>query len=533
MRYILFLSALVLFSQSGALAQSYAESALIFSRLKPGGSARTQALGGSQVGLGGDYSSAFTNPAGLGKYNRSEISITPSIGSFGSEGTFLNFDDPSRDTPVKETVNKFQIPGFGLVFHVPSNKEDGAYVGSTFAITLSRSNDFNRSMTYRQNDYNGSIIDYFIDRARGSTTDEFLEGGDLYNDLTGLSYHNFLIGPKSSVYPDSSDTEYFTDVTSRPNVRENVTTKGAMNQWNFSYGGNIKDRIYFGAGIGLASFHYKSKKIYSEAFPGDEVPYGQTVPRDIFDNLRAEENLDIQGSAVNATFGVLGRPFDFFQIGIAYTTPTFYQLTETYDANLATQWNNYDYYGNNDPDDFLNDEYAETSIITSDYNLTIPSKFSAGVAFISKYGFITGDVDITNPSKTRYSFDTEYDAVFDDAAVNKEIRASATRTVNYRFGLEGRYSIFRLRAGYGVIARAYREDSRYYSSGTISGLDKITTISGGVGVRLKKFFIDFTLVRNSGDNVDYLPYTYNDGTGPATSVKNTSTNGLLTVGFTW
>src|SRR4026208_296745 len=67
----------VLFNSFTAEAQSYAESALIFGRIRPGGSARIQALGGTQVSLGGDYSSAYSNPAGLGMYNRSEVTLTP------------------------------------------------------------------------------------------------------------------------------------------------------------------------------------------------------------------------------------------------------------------------------------------------------------------------------------------------------------------------------------------------------------------------------------------------------------------------
>ena len=63
----------VLLNSSEGNAQSYAESALLFSRTNPGGSARIQALGGTQVSLGGDYSSAFSNPAGLGMYNKSEF----------------------------------------------------------------------------------------------------------------------------------------------------------------------------------------------------------------------------------------------------------------------------------------------------------------------------------------------------------------------------------------------------------------------------------------------------------------------------
>jgi len=518
LRYIISLSALVLFIQTGVLAQDYVESALIYSRFRPGGSARVQALGGAQVGLGGDYSSAASNPAGLGKFNRSEFSITPSIGSFSSKGTFLN-QDASLNNTQNQSVTKFQLPGLSLVFNVPSNRQGSAYVGGTFALTLSRTNDFNHNTRYTQPNYDGSIIDYFIDNANGYTTDAFLENGPLYNDLTGLAYHNFLIGPESIRSPNGPDDVYFTDETSRPDVREDVKTKGGTNQWNFAYGANIKDRIYFGVGVGLTSLHYKSQKVYTEVFYDT-----------VLNNLKAVENLDIKGNGVNAAFGVLARPWDFFQIGLSYTTPTFTRMSETYDASLATSWQNYDYF--RDGKDPLTEESAETDIIESNYNITLPSRLSMGVAFISKYGFITGDIETSKVSGARYSAGTLDDDLTDN---NDIIKAAYKRTLSYRVGAEGRYSIFRLRAGYGVVGRAYKDHTNDGNGATtVTGGGKITTISGGLGVKLKTFYIDFALVRSSGDDVDYLPYTFpSDGTGPVVRVKNVAYNGLLTVGFTW
>ena len=45
--------------------------------LSGGGTARIRAMGGAATSLGGDLSSAYLNPAGLGFYNRSDFSITP------------------------------------------------------------------------------------------------------------------------------------------------------------------------------------------------------------------------------------------------------------------------------------------------------------------------------------------------------------------------------------------------------------------------------------------------------------------------
>src|ERR1051325_9324117 len=110
------LSGLFVFVSMCAKAQSYADEALIFSRINSTGSARIQSMGGAQVALGGDYSTAYSNPAGLGFYNKSEATF-----SFGQ-----NFYKSSADyfgATSKDSRGNFNVPGFSVVLH--SEKNDG------------------------------------------------------------------------------------------------------------------------------------------------------------------------------------------------------------------------------------------------------------------------------------------------------------------------------------------------------------------------------------------------------------------------
>ncbi|HXO78052.1 MAG TPA: hypothetical protein VN824_22510, partial [Puia sp.] len=52
------------------------EDALRASWTTPSGTARQQAIGGAMGSLGGDLSSGFINPAGLGLYKTSEFVLT-------------------------------------------------------------------------------------------------------------------------------------------------------------------------------------------------------------------------------------------------------------------------------------------------------------------------------------------------------------------------------------------------------------------------------------------------------------------------
>ena len=68
--------AIALFAIIKTYAQEPAD-ALRYSWLTQNGTARNQAIGGAGASLGGEFSSLFINPAGLGFYKTSEFVVTP------------------------------------------------------------------------------------------------------------------------------------------------------------------------------------------------------------------------------------------------------------------------------------------------------------------------------------------------------------------------------------------------------------------------------------------------------------------------
>src|SRR5690349_25123181 len=111
-RKISALTGILLFTISIAWSQGYVESALTFSQTRPGGSARIQALGGSQTALGGDYSSAASNPAGLGMFNRSEFTFSAGLGFHNMSSNYLG-------NSMSTSKTSLNIPGLSLVWHMP------------------------------------------------------------------------------------------------------------------------------------------------------------------------------------------------------------------------------------------------------------------------------------------------------------------------------------------------------------------------------------------------------------------------------
>lgn len=509
-RVFIQLTGIVLSLSTELAAQSFVENALLFSRTRPNGSARMQAIGGAQIALGGDFSSALSNPAGLGMYNRSEFTISPGLNFYNTEADHLG-------TSQKEATSKFTIPGLSYVFNSPNNKD--GFWGGSFGISMTRTNDFNSFMRYSGDDNVSSIVDWFIQDAQGLTEDDLLSS----DFPTGLAYSNFLF--EDSTFYDGPQGYYFSVLGLYPDPEDirhlrrqgSIKNKGAQYQWSLAYGGNYKDKFFFGANVGISTLRYTFSSTYSES----NFFFELDPDFNPLDNLLLEETIDIEGTGVNLTLGVIFRPVDFLQVGASFATPTYYQITDSYFARFSTLWNNYNYLGTGT---ILNSESFESfEPVIAEYNLTTPMKFSLGTAFfISNYGFISGDVEFVNYRKAKYESDISGISFDGD---NDAILASYQNTINYRIGAEFRYEALRFRAGYQV-------QSNPYNTSTIDTDRSIQTLSGGLGLRLTKFFIDFALMRSAGTS-EYSPYVFQNNTGPRVDLNNALTTGMVTVGFTF
>ncbi|MBK8290372.1 MAG: hypothetical protein IPK96_04825 [Flammeovirgaceae bacterium] len=155
----------------------------------------------------------------------------------------------------------------------------------------------------------------------------FSKGGGNFNTPTGLAYNNYLIEDSTFVDASASPLQYLSVLgtyPSNPNdirtvlQQEEVRTTGSQNQWSLSYGANFSDKLFFGAGLGIASLRFQTEKTYRES----DFNFVEDPSFNPLNNLILEEQIEINGSGINGTFGLIARPIDMVQLGFPYTTPT-------------------------------------------------------------------------------------------------------------------------------------------------------------------------------------------------------------------
>jgi len=480
--------------------------ALIFSQTSNGGTARITGIGQANTALGGDVSSISSNPAGLGFYNRSEVSLTPAIKIASTSSDYLG-----NSSSITNTY--FGMANLGLVLNnTKSDKVPGSWKGGSFGFSYNRINDFRNEVNYSGTNIDNDYLDFVLDFA--NTNEAQL--GDYY--IVDLPYETFLINDYS-VSPEGDTTNGVWDTfieyaspDSPVNQRENIITSGYQNKWSFSYGGNFGDRFYFGFGLGIVSVKYERETIYGE----------DRYPESILNYFNLYEKQKITGVGVNGTFGIIVRPINSLTIGVSYVTPTAYTLTDAFETSLNSIWNpSADYYYGS-ISDFTGDQTAGDRFDDWNYTLSTPMRLNTGLAyFINKNGFITVDIEWVNYANAKLK---SSETNFSDE--NQKIKDMYSSVINYRFGGEFRSGSFRFRAGYN------------YMNDPMKNSDEInrskTTYSAGLGYRKAAFYIDMAILYDTfkGKRAPYIIYPDQEiGPTPVADIKYNTTSLVITGGF--
>ena len=463
----------------GAYAQNEVD-ALRYSNITFGGTARYLGLSGAGGALGGDFSTLSTNPAGLGVYRGSEFSFSPSIYTSKTSSTFL--DKTSGDVKYN-----FNFGNIGFVSSCKLKKPYDETIGwkyINFGFGVNRLANFNNRYLIEGKNYESSLITDYLAQANGK----------LSNDLnpfdTQLAYDAYLLNPIDSLGNYSSAVP----VNGGVKQSKSITTSGSMNEIVISLAGNYNDQFYIGGTIGFPIIKYYEQSTYREV----DI---DTISN--FKSLSLNEDISTVGSGVNFKLGMIFKPVEFIRLGAAVNTPTFFTLKDNYSRTLSSEFDDGKSYLATSP----NGKF--------DYELNTPMRLIGSIGFIiGEFGLISADYEFVDYSEARlrsnsYKFFDENDAIQSNYRSQSNIRA----------GAEVRLEPITLRGGYALYGSPYKD-------GVNDG--KKTSISFGIGIREKEYFLDIAYVYSKATE-DY--YLYNPLLVKPVSNTLTSNNIMLTLGI--
>ena len=303
------------------------------------GTARYVGMGGAMEALGAEISTISTNPAGIGLFRHSTVSVSAGLVSQqdskefgGKNGTKMSFDQ------------------LGLVYSSRVSRSSFVNVGFNFH----KSHNFNQILSAANSLRNASLNMLSYHKA---DLEDVRKGG-YYWDFNDRGH---VIGYENETSPyraqTFSQTDYLNmnalnlefDAENNAQMFYNAadyymfdrSQRGWISDFDFNVSGNQGDRFYWGVTVGIHDVNYKGYSIYTERLvngEGSDVGYdGNEDYVDYIDTRR------IEGTGIDVKAGIIVRPIaeSPFRFGLYVSTPTWYELTTDND----TDFNNDSEYG--------------------------------------------------------------------------------------------------------------------------------------------------------------------------------------------
>ena len=234
-------------------AQSYEEESLLFSRNSISGTARTIGSGGAYGSVGADLGSLAINPAGIGLYRSTDISITPGLSVVNNDAQF-NGSATNTSTP-KIYINQAGIV-FTKIFKDAEKQND-------FTFTPHRLKTFSFAINYQRQNMLGSTQNFagFNNTNSGiSAYTDYLNATRLPFNTDNYPVEMLLASDEGLIGYDSISDTYYSNVNAPINQSGTITNKGGVDQIDLTFGGNVSDKFYFGAGMGFSILSFQKYK---------------------------------------------------------------------------------------------------------------------------------------------------------------------------------------------------------------------------------------------------------------------------------
>ncbi len=490
------------------------------SKTELSGSARGMGMAGAFGALGGDITGTAANPAGVAVYRSSEVMTTM---NFSSNNVKTNF----QGTSLSDSKFKFNFDNIAYTGYFPLGNETVSSINFGFA--YNRLKNFDRDYSSYGRDMKTSLSQFIAEDASRYSDDILLTkpGYDPYRGeapwIDVLGRQGLLIQPVAGGY----DSYLLPGETIDPELE--VSERGSIETYDFTAGTNFSEKLYLGITFSLTDINYSVSSLYREF-------YG-TIGNDGFD---LKNSLTEDGAGYQVSVGAIFKPVDALRIGLAYHSPTWYNMTRSFKAYTEA------YY---EADGIVKNAEApnEDPYAVYDYKLQTPQRWTASIAgVIGTKAIVSLDYELTDYTAMDMAETDGYSEEYDKTGnyfINQDFRKASTVRVGAEYRVTPQLSI---RAGYAWVQSPFTTNigdkgailakNATIAHYTVDG--DASYITCGLGYKFtKNFYLDAAFVyRSQTDDLYYFPkyYTPEDGllvnSTPA-KFENKTYKGLLTLGY--
>jgi long-subunit fatty acid transport protein len=319
--YIFSLCSLLLVPCSGLRAQDLQR----FAERQIAGTARYVGMGGAMTAIGGVPSAVLDNPAGLGLYRRSELSVT--------------LDETIDRTSQVYQVDTYQrtrlgIPHTSAIWSLGNPNKQQGIIFNNLMFSIHRLASFNRDVVVEGESL--GLSETVCQKTNGLpdidlVPDQATEYDPWYNEDIGwlsiLGFSTYLIDPDTTVL----DAYLWKPAVDFTHGTLSVSESGSCDQYTLSWAGNINNQWYVGVSMNIPTLSYTKHISLCEAY------------RDNSAELRSM--FHASGVGIGGSVGLIYRPIESFRVGASVQTPTMMMLSVQTEGDMYTtiRGENYEY----------------------------------------------------------------------------------------------------------------------------------------------------------------------------------------------
>lgn len=491
------------------------------------GTARYMSMGGAFGALGGDASSIIDNPAGLGIYRKSELSTTLNMQLQNSSATWNGVNAGTNKLGTK-------FNNFTYVIAAPTyrSQQDGSkgLLSSNWSLSYNQVKNFDRNVSIKGGSNLSSMTDYMSYFTNG-TDPRDLDLGDINNynpyDNTNVSWLSILSW--DTFLTDTVNGQYVNFLNDEEKVTPGyqLSERGSINKYSIAWSGNFTNKFYLGASLEYIAIDHSTTSTYEEAFGAGG-------------DMSLMSNFSSKGAAVGFNIGAIYKPIYNLRLGLAFHSPTIYNLTDHSYSDLITNIITNTGIKHNSqatPDD----TYYDNS-----YILQSPMQLNASIAYVMEKGLISAEYVYNNATGMKLMDTNGSSAYYDKSSnlANTDINTMLNDVHTIKLG--GEYRIndnLSIRAGYAIKTASEKDKAiknlnlNSTRTDTEFFIDNANTnyFSLGFGYHENNWFIDFAYQKKSY-NQTFYPYDYtatpylSDNTKSANLVNSTN-NLIATIGI--
>lgn len=421
-----------------------------YSNIQLQGSARFEAMGGSFGALGADISSSLINPAGYGRFSSNQFNMGLNYNHIANTNLF-------EGVTAESSRNIVRPSNIGIVIANDVSARNNGFLYNQIGFSYNRVDNFTNTINYKGKLYN-SLLDVFAGDGFGLSPDQFSPFS------TALAWETYAIDP-------GANGSYVPRLTANDTMMHNRTidTKGGVSEYTFSFSTNYINKLYLGVNWGIRTIRYSEQFIHREKLENASLA---------LDSFNYQYNLNTRGNGNNLKIGVIYLPFEAMRLGLSVHTPTFYNLSDTWSADMTTYQNDSTF------------ALLPGTKPTADYKyrLRTPTKVIGSLGFVfGTKGCINVDLEYLDYkwANLKSSTDPNIAPEANDYRFQNEEADQLLRSVlNLRIGGEIVFqSQYFVRGGYAFYPQPYAKNVANETSGS-------TVYSVGAGIKLKRSTLD-------------------------------------------